>query len=100
MATKLVVNFRRGKRDVTFSTSSAEALCDSAELEIHFDKKNPVSETEFLKIVAQLRYLLNKMGTSILDASYKGANKQIASATRTLERKHEEQDEDGDGSSQ
>ena len=97
MATKLVVNFRRGKRDVTFATSSAEALCDSAELEIHFDKKNPVTEDEFLKIVAQLRYLLNKMGTSILDTSYKGANKQIVAATKMLERKHAEQNEDGDG---
>jgi hypothetical protein len=100
MATKLVVNFRRGKRNISFSTSSDEALCDSAELEIHFDKKNLVTEAEFLKVVAQLRYLLNKMGTSILDVSYRGANKQIAEATKTLEKKHEKQTKEGDSPSQ
>ena len=94
MATKLVVNFRRGKRDINFSTSSDEALCDSAEVEIHFDKKNLVTEEEFLKTVAQLRYLLNKMGSSILEGTYKGADKLIASATKALEKKHADQNED------
>lgn len=89
--TKLVLDFRRGKRKISLNSSKEEVTSDTAELEIRFDRKNPIAEAEFLRIAAQLRFFLNKMGTSILDSSYKEVEKKSRLATKELEKQHEEQ---------
>jgi hypothetical protein len=95
MTTKLALDFRRGKRKITLVSSKEEVSSDTAGLEIRFDRKNPISEADFLKIVAQLRFLLNKMGTSILDSSYKEVERKSRCSTKELEKQHEEQNGDG-----
>lgn len=85
---KLILEFRRGKRNLTLSASDQDLTEDSSELEVHFDKKNPVTPEEFLKVAAQTYFLLTKLGTSILDTSYEEADARIAIATGNLERQH------------
>ena len=90
--TKIILDFRRGKRNISLESSKITITGNSAELEIMYDRKNPVEETEFLEIASKLRFFLNKMGTSIFDSSYKDIERKIRLSTKELEKKHEEQD--------
>ncbi len=90
--TKIVMDFRRGKRNITLQSSRDTLSGDSAELEIVFDRKNEIKESDFIEIVSKLRFFLNKMGTSILDSSYKDVERKIRLSTKDLEKHHEEQD--------
>lgn len=83
--TKLVLDFRRGKRKISMESTREDIQSNAADLEILFDRKNPIAEEDFVIIVSQLRFFLNKMGASILGISNEEVEIKLRSFIETLE---------------
>ena len=87
--TKLVLDFRRGRRKISLDSTREDIQSNAADLEILYDRKNPIEEADFVRIVSQLRFFLNKMGTSVLGIPTEEVENKLQEFIKTLEEPNE-----------